>query len=131
MRRERQGGGRERPAPTTAVPAPGPVGDQGDPLAPADTGRDDLHGSVRIQRVQDNICVERVGVHMRNVMNTSLFNIVHTSAMYFFLWDIHWPTEAEDFNIGHLFKCVSYYRDSLMRDKINYFNSDCFLHSML
>lgn len=63
VRRERQGGGPERPAPTTAVPAPGPVGDQGDPLAPAATRRDDLHGSVRIQCVQDNICVESLRSH--------------------------------------------------------------------
>lgn len=63
MRRERQGGGPERPAPTTAVPAPGAVRDQGDPLAPTDTRRDDLHSSVRIQRVQDNICVKSLCLH--------------------------------------------------------------------
>lgn len=63
MRRERQGGEPERAAPTAAVPAPGPVRDQGDPLAPTDTGCDDLHSSVRIQRVQDNICVESLPSH--------------------------------------------------------------------
>lgn len=53
----RQGGGAEGPAPATAVSAPGSVGDQGDPLAPAATRCDDLHGSVGIQHFQDNICV--------------------------------------------------------------------------
>lgn len=60
MRRGRQGGGGEGLAPSATVPAPGSVGDQGDPLAPADTRGDDLHGSVRIQRVQDDICVVSV-----------------------------------------------------------------------
>lgn len=60
VRRGCQGGGSEGPAPSTAVPTPGSVGDQGGPLAPADTRGDDLHGSVGLQRVQDNICVGSV-----------------------------------------------------------------------
>lgn len=61
VRRGSEGGGREGLAPSTTVPAPGSVRDQGDPLAPANTWRDYLHSSVRIQCVQDNIGVGSVG----------------------------------------------------------------------
>lgn len=61
VRRGRQGGGGEGPAPSAAVPAPGPVGDQRNPLAPADTRRHGLHGPVRVQRVQDYLRVASRG----------------------------------------------------------------------
>lgn len=66
VRRGRQGGGGQGPPPSAAVPAPGSVRDQGDPLAPADARRDGLHGSVGLQRVQDDFCVARLCVSETN-----------------------------------------------------------------
>lgn len=60
MRRGGPGGRSEGPASTAPVPAPGSDRGQGDPLAPADPWCHDLHCSVRIQCVQDNISVEDV-----------------------------------------------------------------------
>ena len=45
-------------APPAAVLAPGTDWDQGDPLASTITWSDDLHCPVRLQCVQDDICVE-------------------------------------------------------------------------
>lgn len=60
VRRGGPGGRSEGPTSSAPVPAPGSDRGQGDPLAPADPWRDDLHRSVRIQCVQDNISVEDV-----------------------------------------------------------------------
>lgn len=75
VRRERPGGGGEGPAASAPVPAPGSDGGQGDPLAPAGPRRDDLHRSVGIQRVQDNIGVEEV------LRNKSFLSFIGTNVM--------------------------------------------------
>lgn len=58
MRRGGPSGRSEGPASPAPVPAPGSDRGEGDPLAPPDPWRDDLHRPVRIQRVQDDIGVE-------------------------------------------------------------------------
>lgn len=78
----RPGRGDEGPAPSATVSAPGSVRDQGDPLAPADAWSHDLHGSVWIQCVQDDICVECVCVFRLQQMELHIYCVKRQKPKY-------------------------------------------------